>query len=581
MIKHFSKLTIGLMAMALAACSNVDEPEVNAPSTGTDAATEATKDVYATLTLKLPSSTGSRANNGEEFGQDFENNVGKILVVLATKDGDSTYKYLTRATADAKPNFTDVAYNTVKYVLNFSSSEMTPNPLDKTENSNGATIPGTTVYVFAYCNPTTELTNFFNLKSKGDIFTDELGKITDKDNAEIWSENRFLMTNCEISATGVEIPARDVLVNQHNTPEKAFQLGTVKVKRVAARFDFKTTNDNKYDINDIDGVTKVGTVELTEMAMFNISQHYHYLPRTNSNWDWTGTTTLCGDLEGYVMSCNTNNFKAASSLSASYRGHYFCNLVGNTLTGSNSSATDDLTWVSIKPDAWNNRTEDNNNTTGEGNDATMDWTPDAGGYRIWRYTTENTIPGGANGATATQKVGITTGVVFKGEFDPVNKERWNGNAVYVHNNIVYGDFAALKAYVEKNPETIVADDFKKVNAFQNVSEDADLSKSLLTGVAESGRNGFKAYEADADKKYTMYYFYYNRHSSNGNNSLMGENEFGVVRNNVYKLAVTTCGRFGEPESTTKPDDPDEEENAYFTVSCVVMPWTVRVNNIEF
>ena len=81
--------------------------------------------------------------------------------------------------------------------------------------------------------------------------------------------------------------------------------------------------------------------------------------------------------------------------------------------------------------------------------------------------------------------------------------------------------------------------------------------------------------------YTMYYFYYNRHNSNGNNSQMGENEFGVVRNNVYKLQVTACGSLGEPEAPENPDHPDEEEKAYFTVSCHVMPWTVRINNIEF
>ncbi len=62
---------------------------------------------------------------------------------------------------------------------------------------------------------------------------------------------------------------------------------------------------------------------------------------------------------------------------------------------------------------------------------------------------------------------------------------------------------------------------------------------------------------------------------------MGENEFGVVRNNVYKLKVTACGTLGEPEAPSKPDDPDEKENAYFSVNCLVLPWTVRVNDIIF
>lgn len=79
----------------------------------------------------------------------------------------------------------------------------------------------------------------------------------------------------------------------------------------------------------------------------------------------------------------------------------------------------------------------------------------------------------------------------------------------------------------------------------------------------------------------MYYFYYNRHITNGKNYEMGTNEFGVVRNNVYKLAVTVCKRLGEPDSPNDPDEPDEEEKVYFAVSCEVLPWTVRVNDIEF
>ena len=90
----------------------------------------------------------------------------------------------------------------------------------------------------------------------------------------------------------------------------------------------------------------------------------------------------------------------------------------------------------------------------------------------------------------------------------------------------------------------------------------------------------------------MVYYYWNRHNDNGDNSKMGTMEFCVVRNNVYKLAVTSISNFGHPEPNdpdnpggdpepVKPTDPDEEINIYFNVSVKVLPWVVRVNNIEF
>lgn len=71
---------------------------------------------------------------------------------------------------------------------------------------------------------------------------------------------------------------------------------------------------------------------------------------------------------------------------------------------------------------------------------------------------------------------------------------------------------------------------------------------------------------------------------------MGVMEFAVVRNNVYKLCVDSIARYGHPSPTDpdptdpdpeEPNEPDEEENFYFTVTVKVLPWVVRVNHIEF
>lgn len=104
------------------------------------------------------------------------------------------------------------------------------------------------------------------------------------------------------------------------------------------------------------------------------------------------------------------------------------------------------------------------------------------------------------------------------------------------------------------------------------------------------KNGITLYQSSEDDGkwgYYCYYFYWNRHDNNDNAGVMGDMEFAVVRNNVYKLAVTKINRLGHPRlSENDPDpvdpkDPDETGDVYISVSVEVLPWVVRVNEIEF
>lgn len=103
--------------------------------------------------------------------------------------------------------------------------------------------------------------------------------------------------------------------------------------------------------------------------------------------------------------------------------------------------------------------------------------------------------------------------------------------------------------------------------------------------------GFTLYQSSNDEGnnpgYFCYYYYWNRHNDNGDNGSMGPMEFAVVRNNVYKLAVTRIDELGHPRVSENdpdpkdPEEPDEKDDVYFKLAVEVLPWTVRVNNIEF
>lgn len=104
--------------------------------------------------------------------------------------------------------------------------------------------------------------------------------------------------------------------------------------------------------------------------------------------------------------------------------------------------------------------------------------------------------------------------------------------------------------------------------------------------------GFTLYQSSEDPQtgdwgYYCYYYYWNRHNDNGSNGVMGTMEFATVRNNVYKLTVTRLNTLGHPRipendpNDPTPDTPDESAEVYMSVSVDVVPWVVRLNNIEF
>ncbi|MDE6027467.1 MAG: Mfa1 fimbrilin C-terminal domain-containing protein, partial [Muribaculaceae bacterium] len=133
--------------------------------------------------------------------------------------------------------------------------------------------------------------------------------------------------------------------------------------------------------------------------------------------------------------------------------------------------------------------------------------------------------------------------------------------------------------------------WKKWSAEGNPNDVDELAGFLNTYRKNVTGAGFTIYQSSQDGAagwgYYSYYYYWNRHNDNNQNGVMGNMEFAVVRNNVYKLAVTRLSNLGHPRipqndpDSPKPNTPDEKSDLYITVSVKVVPWTVRLNNIEF
>lgn len=81
------------------------------------------------------------------------------------------------------------------------------------------------------------------------------------------------------------------------------------------------------------------------------------------------------------------------------------------------------------------------------------------------------------------------------------------------------------------------------------------------------------------KTVDCYYPYWIRHSNNKDALVMGIMEFGIVRNNIYKLSVSSLNGFGITK--LDPDTPDENFELYLEVDLYVEDWVLRFNeNIE-
>ena len=382
------------------------------------------------------------------------------------------------------------------------------------------------VYIYANCNAPAA----FNID---EVSNATIGAMT--------ADNKFWMTNA-YSANEVELPSDLAPYTQPNTP---LNLGSHTVERSMARFDYKQAGE--FDMGA--GLT----LTLTEAALINQSKAHYMFRRVTADANTTSAITVGGAEipTNWVVDTDWSN-KVAANFDAQLE------------------APSTWTWTSLA-----NITADDNYD---------------GDYKIWCYAKENTIPG-----IDAQKHDVSTGVVFKGELaagetasNAVKTAMAAKQRIYVFNNVLYGAWKDVKAAAEAGTDPTLQAAYNQ--AATGVAADAEP-----TGAAAAAA-GFTGYSAKEDGKYYNYYYYWNRHNDNLDNNVMGIMEFAVVRNNVYKLAVNSINRFGHPTppdpsnpdpdpepdpDPVDPDDPDESVNYYFNVTVKVLPWTVRINNIEF
>ncbi len=581
-MKKFGIFLSAALAVGLWSCSEDKDPNKATVDDGSG--------VYATIQLNLnsrsetvkPGDNPAQSDAGFEYGKDRENNVSAVLIVLAEASTDAsgnvTYTYITSSgVANA-------------YDTNNAQTGTTgrPNPIYRVKFQTSALMEyaGKEVSIFAYCNPSPALAKSV---ADGNWTVDMEEAITSADNDAIWTANSFLMTSALPASKA--LPSVDDMNNTYNKVTNPFNLGTVQVERVAARFDYAMTitvgegekatkldtpncfpiydyvPEDEKNLEEGEGAvtpTIQGYVTITDLTLINEAKNFYLLPRVADN---TGEgMDAAADMSKITVLGQETPFNWVVSPSTQ---DYF-----HQLTEAYNPASENVKFTAIST-----LNEACNTAKWEG--ATED-------YKIWRYTTENTIP-----SVKEQKRGITTGVVFRGEISgkegsTLDGAIKSGKTIYAHDGIMYGNLDSLMVYVSRNPRSGVAIDFETAFKVTIKVGEKTTADDILKDLKDQNIEDLKAsdelftiYKPEGGKYY-VYYYYYNRHNDNINNTQMGPMEFATVRNNVYKLRISNIYKWGK--SADEPDDPDDDDEnpeVYFRVQVEVLPWVVRINNIEF
>lgn len=436
----------------LAACSQNDFPG------GENGMTVNEGDgVYMTVNFAPNTQKGTRSftdgdnssNTGVEVGSDDENKINRVLLVLArsSDDTDIDNTLITFATinknaiassnnntiyqANAKFQKTDLA----QYYANLPTTSVTENPEIK---------------VFLYCNYSDATLAYFNgiknAENPGNTWVNEVYKLNTATDNNLWStapEAGFVMTNVSMSRR--RFPANLTEWNYYTTESNPFDLsgmnnegtdaevdnlgsegregGAIEVHRMAARFDFadgsQWDKDDAPNGNGIKGepftyaIMTNGTDDagndvvlvkgsIVNLSLVNLFNKEYYLERVSNN-GFNTNSILLGAEKPWFTSQPSDSPRGGNyvvSPEVSFKNDFSSDKIGQIGDYFNYPFFDPATGrVAEGGKGW--YTTYVNDIMNGANDATSF-------YKVWRYVTENTLPG-----EDAQVNGLSTGVVFK------------------------------------------------------------------------------------------------------------------------------------------------------------------------
>lgn len=563
--KYCGAALYAALALMAASCSMSDD--ISADCGRTDDA----KQVYVKLRVSVPSQapvsragdpTGGEAGDSTEVGQTYENSINSVLVFFYRADDNNNIN------AEASTPIDEYAHLTTVTEEKENGSWVT-NPVQVSLDLN------TPYNVIVVANP-------------GDTSwagTEEgrtLGGVRDHIYKQAWKESGDGYTDFVMSS---EDGTETITVTDKNTSETNPATTNVDVERLAARVDYQTNQKNNYDCTD-----GIGSVTITGAAIINQFTAGTYLIKRVTQGSITDNVTYLGDEEpagadggvatNYVIDPWMAVKTAANAMLSDGNTPFEVNGTKVNAAGLYEQETYYPTIPDgANPEAWA--------------DYCKKGTPmeDAGaGWTRVGYTLENTTLA-ENTSTA-----YNTGIVFKAQFTPAGVADYTytpGNTFFRYDNTIYTTLTGMMASLnsQQNFAQYVSNAIRGFKSWSDVTEFADGLTDptgyadYLKGLAGAGadfsidgigwteymRNVLGVDESSAENdpqinqggintrdvlftnskerlrtyyKGQCYYIWWLRHSNNGDDTTNGIMEYAVVRNNIYKVSVSSVSSIG-------------------------------------
>ena len=162
----------------------------------------------------------------------------------------------------------------------------------------------------------------------------------------------------------------------------------------------------------------------------------------------------------------------------------------------------------------------------------------------------------------------STGVMFKANMDIATNRVFDENGTNINNP---SNWPTKMFYFNYNFYISVDAIRKQVlnNLPSDVTDDSD-TETLAK---------YRIKRFQKTENYSCYYNYWIKHEDNYESTEMGVMEFGIVRNNIYRLSISKVAGLGSGDPYIEPEQPDEYK-AELDININVFPWAVRNQDVE-